>query len=318
MIPVLKVPGTDFSFTRIGFGCEQLGMHNWGNVDATQLNVAVNDAIDHGINYFDTADVYGLGKSEENLAAFLGNRRKQIHIITKFGVRFKGSQRFFDNSSEWIQSALEDSLRRLKTDYIDLYQLHYWDGKTHLDQVAETLSRLKEQGKIKAFGFSNVVLPALEEASHFSKLSASCSYEFSLAERKNETEIQDLQKRMIFLAYGGLGQGILSGKYHADSVFLNNDRRSSERYVNFHGERLKKNLSIVAALQKIAEQYNVSVAAVALRYIIDFLPNSSIICGIKNSQQLQDNLNVFKFSLDQNELQLLTNISHGEGLLSVI
>lgn len=307
MIPTLRVPHTEFSLSRIGFGGEQLGIYNWGDIDITKLKLAVNEAIDLGIDYFDTADVYGLGKSEENLSIFLGNRRKEVKIITKFGVRFNGSRRFFDNSINWINDAVELSLKRLKTDYIDLYQLHYWDTKTNLNDVVSALIKLKEQGKIRAFGFSNI---SLQNATSFQKHASIFSYEFSLAEKKYEYYISSLKDQMLFLAYGGLGQGILSGKYSKTTIFNENDKRSSNRYVNFHGDRLIKNLEIVEKLKLIANKYDVSVSAVALRYIIDFIPESSIICGIKDSKQLHDNLAVFKFSLNQNEIKLLTNISY--------
>jgi aryl-alcohol dehydrogenase-like predicted oxidoreductase len=312
MLPSLRVPHTEFSLSRIGFGCEQLGMYNWGDLDISKLNFAVNEAIDYGVDYFDTADVYGLGKSEENLSIFLGSRRKEIKIITKFGIRFHGSERFFDNSNEWINSAIEFSLKRLKTDYIDLYQLHYWDNKTNLNDVVTSLIKLKEQGKIRAFGFSNV---PLDNTSSLLNYSSIFSYEYSLAEKRHENYISNLNMDMLFLAYGGLGQGILSGKYSKTTIFSENDKRSSNRYVNFHGDRLIKNLEIVDNLKNLATKYNVPISAVALRYIIEFIPKSSIICGIKDSKQLYENLEVFNFSLNSNEIQQLTNISNEESIL---
>ncbi len=310
MIPTLNVPQTEFSFSRIGFGCEQLGMYDWGDVDQNAIKMAIGEALESGINYFDTADVYGLGDSERNLGVFLGNKRKKIHIITKFGVRFKSKQRYFDNSPKWINSAIEQSLKRLKTDYIDLYQLHFWDGITELDLILETLLRLRDSGKIRAFGFSNLAYSLLINKTEFINHFSSCSYEYSLAEKKNETTIMSLQKNMIFLAYGGLGQGILTGKYNRNSVFKNNDRRSSGRYANFFGNKLERNLAIVDVLKYISKCYNVSIPSVALRYIIDSISNSSIICGMKNRNQLQSNLEVFTFSLNQSELELLNNVSY--------
>lgn len=310
MLQYINVPNTNFSFSRIGFGAEQLGLHNWGNINELDLDSLVNSAIENGINFFDTADVYGLGKSEENLALFLGDKRKDIHIITKFGVRFKNSKRFIDNSSKWIIKAIEGSLKRLKTDYIDLYQLHYWDGKTDLDSITELLTKFKEEGKIRSFGISNIIKEKINSYSLLYKSSSSFSFEFSLAEKKFYEDIKYFNKKMIFLAYGGLGQGILTGKYNLDTVFLKNDRRSSKRYKNFHGNKLKKNLLTVEILKEIARLHNVSVSSVALRYIYDFLPNSCIICGMKNTKQLNSNLDLLKFSLSNEELDLLTKKSY--------
>jgi myo-inositol catabolism protein IolS len=310
MIPTLRVPHTEFSFSRIGFGCEQLGMYNWGDVDQNELKSAICEALESGINYFDTADVYGLGDSERNLGVFLGSKRKKIHVITKFGVRFNGKQRYFDNSPKWINSAVEQSLKRLQTDYIDLYQLHFWDGITELDLILETLLRLKSSGKIRAFGFSNLAESLLLKNTEFINHVSSCSYEYSLAQKKNENTIMSFQKNMIFLAYGGLGQGILTGKYNKSSVFRDNDRRSSSRYENFFGDKLERNLAIVDVLKYISNCYNVSIASVALRYVIDSIPNSSIICGMKHRNQVQSNLEVFTFTLSQRELELLNNVSY--------
>jgi aryl-alcohol dehydrogenase-like predicted oxidoreductase len=298
------------NFTRIGFGCEQLGMHNWGNVNLKEIGLAVNNAIDIGINYFDTADIYGLGKSEENLASVLGNRRKDVHILTKFGIRYSGSLRYYDNSINWINEALDASLKRLKTNYIDLYQLHYWDGKTDLNIIANLLLDLKKEGKIRAFGFSNLPYEEIINNNYFLNHSNSFSYEYSLAEKKNNYLINSLIKEMPLLVYGGLGQGILTGKYDSNIAFIENDRRSSPRYLNFHGERLKKNILIVNYLKKIAERLDVTVSSVALRYILQMFPNSSVICGIKNTLQLKSNLNVFNFTLSTNEMYELNHISN--------
>ena len=310
MISKIKIKEAEMSFSQIGYGCEQLGMFNWGVIDPNELKFAICKAIDVGINYFDTADVYGLGNSERNLGIYLGTKRKNIHIATKFGVRFKDKQRYVDNSPKWINLAINLSLKRLNTDYIDLYQLHCWDGKTNLDLILEMLLRLRDSGKIRAFGFSNLPINLLENNADFINYASCFSYEYSLAEQKNEQAIMELQKRMIFLAYGALGQGILTGKYNGNSVFKNNDRRSSNRYVNFHGEKLIHNMSIVNTLHDLSKIYNVSVASVALRYIIDTIPNSSIICGMKNINQLQSNLEVFEFSLNQSEIELLKNVSY--------
>ena len=310
MIPKLNVPNTNFSFSKIGYGAEQLGLHNWGTINIKSLRESIIQAVDNGVNYFDTADVYGLGQSEKNLSKFLGDRRKSIHIISKFGVRFKDKVRYIDNSPKWIYKAIEKSLRRLKTDYIDLYQLHYWDCKTNLNDIFFVLENLKKQGKIRSYGFSNISANQIKNFDLFFNNSSSFSFEFSLAEKKFYNDIIKLNKKMIFLVYGALGQGILTGKYSLNSKFSKDDRRSLKRYTNFHGKKLKKNLSIVTLLKKISNNYNVSISSIALRYIIETLDNSSIICGIKNKDQLQDNLDVFKFHLNNVEVEQLNKLSN--------
>ncbi len=308
----LKVPKTNFKFSRIGFGCEQLGLHNWGNISIRDIEIAVNQAIDIGINYFDTADIYGLGKSEENLSKFLGSRRKEIHIISKFGIRFKDGKKIIDNTPDWIKFSVESSLKRLKTDVIDIYQLHYWDEKTNFDCIIEVIENLIQEGKVKAFSFSNVAFDSIEKFKILKKYSSTFSYEFSLAKNDYHQSIIKLSSDMLFLAYGALGQGILSGKYNQNSFFAKDDRRSELRYSNFHGEKLKKNLLIVSYLNEISNRLKVPISAVALRYILEVVPNSSIILGIKNPEQLKNNLKIFQISLLPEEIKQLNILSYAK------
>ena len=131
-------PVLDLKVSRIGFGCCPMGQHGWGITDERELIKAVHAALDCGITFVDTADVYGLGVSELVLGKALKGNRQSAVIATKFGVRTENGRTFFDNSRKWINQAVDESLSRLGTDYIDLYQLHYWDNKTPIN---ETLDR---------------------------------------------------------------------------------------------------------------------------------------------------------------------------------
>jgi myo-inositol catabolism protein IolS len=133
-----------------------MGGHGWGKVSEGDLVEAVHGALDHGVNFFDTADTYGLGKSEEILGSALKGRRQNAIIATKFGVRVENATTRYDNSPEWIDKAVCSSLQRLNTDYIDLYQIHYRDGKTPLDDVVFKLEELKEKGFIRYYGLCNI------------------------------------------------------------------------------------------------------------------------------------------------------------------
>ncbi len=312
MIDTLLLPNcsSPISISRIGFGCEQLGMHNWGEVNEMEINIAIQKAIDSGISFFDTADVYGLGRSEENLGKFLGTKRKKISIITKFGVRFVNGVRYFDNSPKWIEKALSNSLKRLKTDYIDIYQLHYWDEITDLNDIISYLQKVKDKGIIRAYGFSNIPTNVVTKNADFFNAFSISSYEFSLAQPKNFDFISTISQKIPVFIYGGLGQGVLTGKYDESSVFGPSDRRSNEKYKNFHGEIFKSNLRKVNLLKEIASVYNVSAANIAVRYILDVFPNSTIIAGIKNREQVSDNLRVFEFKLKKSEIDYLTSICY--------
>jgi len=305
----VNLPNSKLNLSRVGYGGEQLGMHNWGKIDESDLKNSIFSALDHGINYFDTADIYGLGLAEINLSKFLGSFLNKVHIITKFGVRVNGSVKSYDNSIQWIDKALNASLKRLRREYIDCYQLHYWDGKTSLDDIVSLLNKFKDQGKIGNFGFSNVCSQAISNYKKFLNNTDFFSYEFSLANPENEHKVSNLRDK-LFIAYGCLGQGILSGKYNANTLYGKNDRRSSKRYVNFHGDKLKRNMAIVESIKEIGQKYNVTPSAIALRYVLDYFPNSSIICGMKNEKQVMENTSIFDFALDEIDINNLTKISH--------
>ena len=152
----VNIKKTDLEVSALCMGGCPLGGYGWGDVSRQELVNAVKTAVENGINFFDTADTYGLGESERTLSEALGADKNNVGITTKFGVRVENGKTTYDNSREYIFSAVEGSLKRLGRDYIDLYQVHYRDGKTPLSDVAESLERLKEQGKIRYYGLSNI------------------------------------------------------------------------------------------------------------------------------------------------------------------
>lgn len=292
-------------------GCP-LGGYGWGDTVRQDLIDAVRTALDNGVNFFDTADTYGLGESERTLAEALGSDSSKAVITTKFGVRIENGKTFYDNSREYIFQAVEGSLKRLKRDCIDLYQVHYRDGKTPLSDVAESLERLKEQGKIRYYGLSNIHKEDEEELKQFTvNPFVSFQDEYSLACRKNESDMFTFRDsyEMTPFTWGSLGQGILSGKYDKNCKFDSNDRRSREIYVNFHGEKLLKNLEIVEVLKEIAIETGKSVSSVAIRWILDYLQDSVVIVGAKSPKQVLQNAEALSFSLTNEQIERLNKIS---------
>ena len=304
---------TDLEVSRLCFGGCPMGGYGWGKVSKQALIDAVREAVEQGVNFFDNADTYGLGASEETLAEALGNLRKKVVIGTKFGVRVENGKTFYDNSPQWIETALHNSLKRLNTDYIDLYQIHYRDEVTPISVVVETLEKFKEKGYIRAYGLSNVYDKDIEELANYSGQFATVQNEFSLACRKNETDIQKMSNtiKLTPMTWGSLGQGVLTGKYDENTKFESDDRRSREIYVNFHGEKFKKNLEIVKVLKDISLEINKPVSAIALRWILDYLKESVVLVGIKKPQQLFDNLNAIGWSLSEEHIHRLDEISLG-------
>ena len=310
----INLGNSDLKVSRLCFGGCPMGGHGWGDVSKNELIVAIQKAVEIGVNFFDSADVYGLGEGEKTLGEALKGKRDKAVIATKFGVRVENGITFYDNSPKWINSAVRASLERLNTDYIDLYQVHYRDSLIPIGDVINELEKLKSIGFIKHYGLSNIHQKDLEELKHFKGKFVSFQDEFSLVTRKNEHDMIVLSSEldMTPLTWGSLGQGILTGKYDRNTKFDKNDRRSREIYDNFHGEKLIRNLEIVDVLKDISSRLNKPVSAIAIRWILDYLPNSVVIAGIKNSNQLLGNSAALNWHLSDHDKMLLCDISKGD------
>ncbi len=306
----VKLKNTDISVSRLCMGGCPMGGYGWGYVSENAVIATVHRAIDGGVNFFDTADTYGLGQSERTLAKALDGRREKVIIATKFGVRAEKGKTFYDNSPEYIEKALNDSLKRLSTDYIDLYQIHYRDKTTPLDAVVEVLERFKEQGKIRCYGLSNIHGEEFKEVEPFSGKFVSCQNEYSLVTRDNENDllVNCNALQLTPMTWGSLGQGVLTGKYNINSGFGVNDRRSRDIYTNFHGDKLKKNVEIVENMKPLAEKFGVPLAALAVRFILDHIPNSIALVGAKNPSQIEGTMTAMDFRLSKEELEFLERV----------
>jgi aryl-alcohol dehydrogenase-like predicted oxidoreductase len=290
---------------RLGFGCEQLGGYEWGRVDPGEVVAAVELAVAAGVTLFDTADCYARGESERRLGRALAPHRERVMIATKFGVRFSDSGSvWYDSSPEWAEAAVDGSLRRLGVEVVDLLQMHYWDGVTPLNTLFDALERLRQRQKILWYGISNHVPEGIVPADYPGLVSA--SLEYSLVERVHEAAARALAGAgLTFLAYGTLGQGILSGKYTSDSHFGAGDRRAHPHYRNFHGERLARNSRIVGVLTAHARELGVSPVQLAIAWVLHRLPQSVALVGIKRADQLQDALGALHLHLPGTTLAAL-------------
>lgn len=307
----ITLKNSDLKVSRLCMGGCPMGGYGWGDTQEQDFLDAINAAIDNGLNFFDTSDTYGLGQSEITLGKGLGNRRNDVVIQTKFGVRYGNGKSVYDNSPAYIQEALEKSLKNLNTDYVDVYVIHYRDGKTPIEDVIGKMEELKQQGKIRYFGLSNYHGDEVNELMPYQGKFVCCQDEYSLACRKNEQDLINLRDGygVTPLTWGSLGQGVLTGKYNKDSCFASNDRRSREIYVNFHGDKLLKNLEIVEAMKPIAAAHGVSLAAVAIRFIMDFLKESVVLVGAKRPSQILGNIEAVDWNLTESEIKTLEEIS---------
>jgi aryl-alcohol dehydrogenase-like predicted oxidoreductase len=300
---------SDLNISRIGFGCWAIGGHGYGPVDDAGSIRAIHAALDQGINFFDTADVYGFGHSEEVLGRALGERKEQAIIATKFGVNWDNRGKTFkDSSPDRVFEAVDASLRRLRIDCIPLYQLHWHDGKTPIKDTLDALARCREQGKIRYIGCSNFTDSMLKEAVHFARIE-SLQLQFSLLERQRDVNLDHCANvlRMGILVYGVLGRGLLSGKYRNGATFGEGDTRS--RDLNFHGSQLEQSLRLVNVLEQIGIKYHKKPSQVAIRWVLENPAISSALVGIKSVDQAAENAGSAGWRLDPEDMQCLARWS---------
>jgi myo-inositol catabolism protein IolS len=272
------------------FGCEQLGGYNWGTIEVAEVEKAIAAALETGIVFFDTADCYGPFLSESRLGAAVRHARGRAVIATKFGVRLDAQgRRKNDTSPEWCREAVRGSLQRLGVDCIDLYQMHCHDGVTPLEDTIGELENLRASGLVGAWGLCNVRPADLPAAAWASCVSLQA--ELSLLSIEQEAVALEVCARGAhFLAYGVLAQGLLAGRYDAATRFGPEDRRSHQRYRNFHGERFFAGLEVLQELQSCASEIGCREGALAIAWVRSLHPRIWPIVGIKTRDQLQDAL----------------------------
>ena len=293
---------------RIGFGCSPLGEHGWGAVDRAEMMASIHAALDGGINLFDVSDVYGLGRAEETLGEALVGRRNRAIIVSKFGVRVEpGRGTFYDSSATWIRSALDASLKRLRTDCIDVYLMHYWDERTPIEDVYSCLEDARLAGKIRAYGLSNAnpdemlaMVPPAGRSHH-----STFTLQYNLLDRQFEDIIARTitQTGFTFLSWGSLAEGLLSGKFDKGLSLAADDRRW--RYRNFVGDRFEDNLELVRKTASIADSLDRRTTAVALRWILDRLPGSIALVGMKSRRNIESALDASGWRLPPEALASL-------------
>lgn len=283
----------------IGLGCNNFG---W-RIDADAAAKVVNAAIASGINFFDTADRYGTGSSEEFLGRALGGRRDRVIIATKFGMEMrKGEQ---GASPEYVHRALEASLRRLRTDRVDLYQLHQPDPKTPIADTLGALDELVRAGKVREIGCSNFTVEQIREAAEAAKGRAhfvSVQNEFSLFHREPEEGVlAECEKReLAFLPYFPLANGLLTGKYRAGKK-PPQESRAAEGF----GPKVftKTNLETVEGLIAFAERRNHTLLELAFAWLLSHRPVASVIAGASKPEQVQANAAADSWQLTADDLR---------------
>lgn len=298
---------SDVEVFPIALGTNAVGGHNlYPNLDEEQGKDVVRQAINHGINLLDTAYIYGPERSEELVGEVVKEYpREQIKIATKGSHEFDENQEVHQNNQpEYLKQQVENSLKRLQTDYIDLYYIHFPDDNTPKDQAVAALQELKEQGKIKAIGVSNFTLDQLKEANKDGYVDV-VQLEYNLLHRENEALLQYCVDHLItFIPYFPLASGILAGKYDENTKF--SDHRTTRR--DFIPGVFEENVRRVKALESLAAAHQTSIANIVLAFYLTRPAIDVIIPGAKRAEQVIENIKAADIVLSDDEIQYIDEL----------
>lgn len=275
---------TDIKISKIGFGCWATAKLGWKDVNADEAIETLKLAFENGINFFDTAPIYGFGQSEKIIGEVFKSVRDKIVIATKFGLIWSDRGVVtHDISVDSLMYELEESLKRLNTDYIDLYQIHWPDNKTNIEIPLKKLQELKEKGIIRAIGVSNFNIELLKQSANICKID-SVQEKFNFIERDIEKEILPfcIENSISVLAYSPLAQGILSGKVKSDYIPSKNDIRRFNPLLNN------------PAAYETADSLGKNPAVKALDFVISTKGISSALVSMTKRNHLIQNLEIFK------------------------
>ena len=296
-----KLGISNLEVSAIGFGCMGLNYAYSSTLDKQGAIALVRSAVERGVTFFDTAEVYGPFTNEELVGEALVSLRKQVVIATKFGIKNKDGKQIQDSRPEEIRKSVEGSLKRLKTDCIDLYYQHRVDTNTPIEEVAETIKELIKEGKIKHWGLSEAGVKTIRRAHAVLPLTAVES-EYSLWWRRPEEElIPTLEELGIgFVPFSPLGKGFLTGSFNKDSKFGKSDFRSI--VPRFTSEALQANQGLVDLLEKVAGQKKATKAQIALGWLLAQKPWIVPIPGTTKLNRLEENIGAALITLTSKEL----------------
>ncbi|HWA80225.1 MAG TPA: aldo/keto reductase [Acetobacteraceae bacterium] len=299
--------------SEIGLGCNNFG----GRIDFEASRKVVHKALDLGINFFDTADVYGArGGSEECLGQILGERRKEIVLASKFGMRMDDAGMLMGGSRRYIMRAVEDSLRRLKTDWIDLYQFHQPDPLTPIDETLRTLDDLIHDGKVRYIGCSNLPAWQVVEAEWTARAGGltpfiSCQDEYSVLVRGIEAELIPAMTRygLGLIPYFPLASGLLTGKYRAGTKLPEGSRLAAD-WVRLRDRfATETNLQRVEKLRAFAEARGHTLLELAISWLLARPAVASVITGATSPEQLAANAEADGWALTQEDFAEIDRIT---------
>ncbi|MDH5478299.1 MAG: aldo/keto reductase [Nitrospinota bacterium] len=304
-----KLGQSDLYVSPIGLGAWGIGGPPFWNGRDPKTSVAtIQKALDLGVNLIDTAPVYGFGLSEELVGQAVAGRRDEVVIATKCGLRWNGpslKELYKDLSPGSICQEVEDSLRRLKTDRIDLYQVHWPDQKTPVENFMVALALLKAQGKILNIGVSNFDTAMLQKSMGFAPV-VSIQPKYNLLERDIESDLLPFcQERHVgVLAYSPLASGMLTGKYSTDAQWT--DWRGKGNMGVFQKEQLGQAVAKVEKLKQVAAQLGAPLASLALRWVTNRPGVTCALAGAYTPEQMEANAAAMEIVISQTDMERLT------------
>lgn len=316
-----KLGNTELELSIITYGAFAIGGNMWGGNEKADSIASIQASIDHGVTTIDTAPFYGFGLSEEMIGeAIKSQDRSKVQLLTKFGLVWDGSNNgkgdfFFDaddngkkvpvykySSKENVIKEVEESLKRLQTDYIDLLQIHWPDSTTPIHETMEAVETLVQQGKIRAFGVSNYNISQIQEAQKTVQI-ASDQVAYSMLNRKIEAELIPftVAENIGIIAYSPMERGLLTGKYFTDGKLKDNDHRNG-----YFGQfDLQKVKTLVEELSSLANAKHISISQLVLRWTTLQKGITIVLAGARNAEQAISNAKAMDFDLSVSELEFI-------------
>ncbi len=306
-----QLGSSDLNVSAIGYGAWGIGGGPFWNTEGEDNSIrSIEKAIDLGINFFDTAPVYGFGYSEELLGKALQSKRKDVIIATKCGLRWEKEALKAIEKRATEESILEEidlSLKRLCTDYIDLYQVHWPDENTPIEETMNTLLQIQKEGKVRYIGVSNYSVDQMKESLKYGKI-VSLQPMYSMLERDIEQERLPfcIDNNIGIICYSPLASGVLTGKYDENTKFK--DWRGQGIIGNFTGDVYISHIKKVKQIEKIAQKHDKTLAQLAINWLLHQRGVTTAIVGVKNPDQVEQNIGAVGWDIPDGDLEEISDI----------
>ncbi len=310
-LPTRQLGNSDMNITRIGFGAWAIGGGNWqfawGHQEDDESVATIERALDLGINWIDTAAIYGLGHSEEVVARALKQSPHKPYIFTKSSMRWNADRTIYRSlKAESVREEVEASLRRLQIESIDLYQVHWPDPEQEIEEGWEAMAKLQQEGKVRYIGVSNFNVAQMERAARIAPIT-SLQPPYSLLNRKIEAEILPwCQAHGVgVINYSPMASGLLTGKMTAERIAGLPEDDWRRRTPQFKTPKLEKNLALVEELRKIGQRHGVEPGVVAIAYTLHHPAVTAAIVGARRPSQVDGTIPAALFRLSDTEYEYL-------------